>query len=66
MKKYCVNFTKTVETIFFTSVEVEAEDEDVALILAKEKLFDPDFDDGNWELDHSDEIGIEAEIELED
>ena len=66
MKKYCVNFTKTVETVFFTSVEVEAEDEDVALILAKEKLFDPDFDDGNWELDYSDEIGIEAEIELED
>ena len=66
MKKYCVNFTKTVETVFFTSVEVEAEDEDVALILAKEKLFDPDFDDGNWELDYSDEIGIEAEIESED
>lgn len=66
MKKYCVNFTKTVETVFFTSVEVEAEDEDVALILAKEKLLDPDFDDGNWELDYSDEIGIEAEIELED
>ena len=66
MKKYCVNFTKTVETVFFTSVEVEAEDEDVALILAEEKLFDPDFDDGNWELDYSDEIGIEAEIELED
>ena len=66
MKKYCVNFTKTVETVFFTSVEVEAEDEDVALILAKEKLFDPDFDDGNWELNYSDEIGIEAEIELED
>ena len=66
MKKYCVNFSKTIETVFFTSVEVEAEDEDVALILAKEKLFDPDFDDGNWELDYSDEIGIEAEIELED
>lgn len=66
MKKYCVNFTKTVETVFFTSVEVEAEDEDAALILAEEILFAPDFDDGNWELNYSDEIGIEAEIELED